>query len=58
MDPQRISIQDFNSKYGTFVDTVLIGRRERGQAAPENMNVAVKPKEQNLYSGNIIKVEN
>jgi eukaryotic-like serine/threonine-protein kinase len=58
MDPPRISVRDFNSKYGTFVDTVLIGRRERGQAAPQSMNAAVKPNEQNLYSGNIIKIGN
>ncbi len=47
-----------NSKYGTFVDTVLIGRRESGQAAPQNTNAAVKPNEHNLYSGNIIKIGN
>jgi eukaryotic-like serine/threonine-protein kinase len=58
MDPPRISVRDFNSKYGTFVDTVLVGRRERGQAAPQGMTAAVKPNEQNLYSGNIIKVGN
>lgn len=58
IDPLRISVRDFNSKYGTFVDTVLIGRREQGQAAPQNMNVAVKPNEQNLYSGNVIKIGN
>jgi eukaryotic-like serine/threonine-protein kinase len=56
IDPPRISVRDFNSKYGTFVDTILIGRRESGQAAPQNMNAAVKPNEQNLYSGNVIKI--
>jgi pSer/pThr/pTyr-binding forkhead associated (FHA) protein len=58
IDPPRISVRDFNSKYGTFVDTVLIGKRESGQAAPQSMNASVKPNEQNLYSGNIIKVGN
>jgi eukaryotic-like serine/threonine-protein kinase len=55
IDPPKISIRDFNSRQGTFVDMVLIGRRESGKAAP-GMNADIKPVEKNLYSGNIIAV--
>jgi pSer/pThr/pTyr-binding forkhead associated (FHA) protein len=54
IDPPKISVRDFNSKQGTYVDGKLISKRESGQAAPQGMNADIKPIEKNLYSGNII----
>ena len=58
IDPPKISVRDFNSKHGTYVDAVLVGKRESGQAAPQGINADVKPVEKNLYSGNIIGIGN
>jgi eukaryotic-like serine/threonine-protein kinase len=58
IDPPKISVRDFNSKHGTYVDTVLVGKRESGQAAPQGINADVKPVEKNLYSGSIIGIGN
>ena len=54
IDPPKISIRDFNSLQGTYVDSVLIGRRNSGAAAPTTINANIKPVEKNLESGNII----
>lgn len=56
--PPKISIRDFNSRQGTYIDTVLIGRRRSGEAAPKMMNINIKPVEKNLYSGSIISLGN
>lgn len=58
IDPPKISVCDFNSKHGTYVDAILVGKRESGQAAPQGINADVKPVEKNLYSGNIIGIGN
>ena len=54
IDPPKISIRDFNSKQGTYVNSVLIGRRNSGAAAPQNIKANIKPIDKNLESGNII----
>jgi eukaryotic-like serine/threonine-protein kinase len=56
IDPPRISIRDFNSKQGTYVDSVLIGRRESEKSATQAINNNFSPIEKNLCSGNIIAV--
>jgi eukaryotic-like serine/threonine-protein kinase len=58
IDPPKISVRDFNSKHGTYVDTILVGKRENGQAAPQGTKADVQPVEQNLHSGNIISLGN
>jgi eukaryotic-like serine/threonine-protein kinase len=58
IDPPKISVRDFNSKHGTYVDAVLIGKRPSGQVAPQGMQADIKPVEKNLHSGNIITIGN
>jgi eukaryotic-like serine/threonine-protein kinase len=56
IDPPKISIRDFNSTQGTFIDMRLIGRRASGQVAPTSIDPNLKPTEENLHSGNIISL--
>jgi eukaryotic-like serine/threonine-protein kinase len=56
IDPPKISIRDFNSTQGTFVDMRLIGRRASGQVASTSIDPNLKPTEENLHSGNIISL--
>jgi eukaryotic-like serine/threonine-protein kinase len=58
IDPPKISVRDFNSKHGTYVDAVLVGKRPSGQAAPQGMQADIKPVERNLHSGNVITIGN
>jgi eukaryotic-like serine/threonine-protein kinase len=53
INPPKVSIRDYDSKYGTHVDNRLIGKRQ--PTTPNSPPVVpVKPIECNLHSGNII----
>ncbi len=58
IDPPRVTIRDFNSKHGTFVDAILIGKKTKKQVAPLGIDEDIKPVEKNLYSGSIIGIGN
>lgn len=58
IDPPKVTIRDFNSKHGTHVDGTLIGKSPKKQAAPQGIDVDIKPVEKNLYSGSIIGIGN
>jgi eukaryotic-like serine/threonine-protein kinase len=50
IDPPKISVRDFNSKHGTYVDAVLVGKRPSGQAAPQSIRADVKQYSGQIYS--------
>jgi eukaryotic-like serine/threonine-protein kinase len=58
IDPPQISIRDFNSTQGTYVDMALIGRRASSEQAPTGIDTNIKVVEKQLYSGSVITLGN